>query len=262
MKYIKAKKHLGQHFLKDEDIARKIVHSISDEENKIVVEIGPGMGVLTKFLLEKQHFRVWTIEIDKEAIRYLHENFPKLANRIIDCDVLKFNFKEKFKEKISIIGNLPYYISSQIFFQIINNKNIIDEAVCMVQKEVAERIAASPGSKTYGLLSVSLQVYYSIDYLFTVDENVFHPPPKVKSAVIKLKRNSLEKLNCDEKLFKKVVKTCFNQRRKTIRNSIKSIVAPASIESEWLAKRPEELSVDDFVNLTRLVGNSIEKNEK
>ena len=225
MSRVRAKKYLGQHFLKDENIAKSITDLLSKESKKIV-EVGPGMGVLTKFLILKD-IDLRLVEIDKESILYLLLHYPQLEKQIIEADFLRLNLKETFGKKFSLIGNFPYNISSQILFSVFENKNIISEVVGMFQKEVAERIVAKKG-KQRGILSVLLQAYYDIEYCFTIDENVFTPPPKVKSGVIKLKRNKLKKLPCDEKLFKQIVKAGFNQRRKTLRNALKSF----SLENE------------------------------
>ena len=250
MNRVRAKKYLGQHFLKDENIAKSITDLLSTESKK-VVEVGPGMGVLTKFLILKD-IDLKLVEIDKESILYLLLHYPQLEKQIIEADFLRLNLKETFGKKFSLIGNFPYNISSQILFSVFENKNIIPEVVGMFQKEVAERIVAKKG-KQKGILSVLLQAYYDIEYCFTIDENVFTPPPKVKSGVIKLKRNKLKKLPCDEKLFKQIVKAGFNQRRKTLRNALKSF----SLENELVAadllqKRAEELSVEDFITITLL----------
>lgn len=247
------KKHLGQHFLKDDNIARKIVDSLQLTERSIL-EIGPGMGILTKFLIEIPDKECYFMDTDRESIRYLHEAFPEKMDRFIHADFLKFNLDSIFQDKFVIIGNFPYNISSQILFKVLDHRQKVTQVVGMIQKEVAERLAAGPGSKTYGILSVLLQAYYRIEYLFTVNETVFIPPPRVKSAVIRLTRNDTEKLDCDEALFFKVVKTAFNQRRKTLRNSLKTFYIDYERgELEHLAgKRAEELSVDDFVSLTRL----------
>ena len=256
MDNVRAKKHLGQHFLNDERIAREIVHSLSLEGYKKVLEIGPGMGVLTKYLLENTKLELYAIDIDTESIAYLKKHFPLLKDRIISDDFLKFPLEQYFNEPFAIIGNFPYNISSQILFSVLEHKENIPEVVGMFQKEVAERIASPPKNKTYGILSVLLQAFYEIEYLFTVNEDVFTPAPKVKSAVIRIKRNNRLKLNCDEAFFKKVVKTGFNQRRKTLRNALKSMLPKnkENIEnSGFLQKRAEELSVDDFVKLTILL---------
>lgn len=259
MSFVRAKKHLGQHFLKDENIAQKIVQSlVHTDRYKKVLEVGPGMGVLTKYLLEENKFELSVIDIDRESIGYLQKNFPALKDRIISNDFLRFEFENYFgSEPFAVIGNFPYNISSQILFKVLDNRNQVPEVVGMFQKEVAERIAAPPGSKTYGVISVLLQAYYSIEYLFTVNENVFIPPPKVKSAVIRLTRNSAQSLGCDEVLFKNVVKTGFNQRRKTLRNALKSLTAkcaPEILQHPFFDLRAERLSVSDFVELTKMVG--------
>lgn len=253
--YVRAKKALGQHFLKDQNIARKIVNSLTGTGYTKVLEIGPGMGVLTKFLLENADLKTTAIDIDKESIAYLEENFPALKGNIIEGDFLKLHIPGLYNEPFAIIGNFPYNISSQIFFRVLEYRNNIPEVVCMIQKEVAERIAASNGNKTYGIMSVLLQAFYHIEYLFTVPEHVFAPPPKVKSAVIRLKRNATQKLDCDEQLFFMVVKATFNQRRKTIHNSLKPLGIKSN-DNEFLLKRPEQLSVADFVKLTQWVEKS------
>ncbi|MDP4225525.1 MAG: 16S rRNA (adenine(1518)-N(6)/adenine(1519)-N(6))-dimethyltransferase RsmA [Bacteroidota bacterium] len=257
MPYVKPKKSLGQHFLKDKNIAQKIVESLRAEGMKKVLEIGPGMGVLTQFLLERKEFETYLIEIDRESVVYLEEAFPALGEKLIYQDFLKFDFPEYFTEPLGIIGNFPYNISSQIFFRIIENKNLVKEVVCMIQKEVAERISSGEGNKQYGILSVLLQAFYDIDYLFTVGEQVFSPPPKVKSAVIRLVRNQVKKLPCDEALFLRVVKTGFNQRRKTLRNSLRIIIDDPLFEPEILKKRPEQLSVAQFIYLTSAIENQL-----
>jgi 16S rRNA (adenine1518-N6/adenine1519-N6)-dimethyltransferase len=251
--FIHPKKYLGQHFLKDDNIAGKIVGSLQSSVIP-VLEIGPGMGILTKFLLEVPDLECYFMDADRFSIEYLTENFPEHSEKFIHADFLKFNIDSLFQDKFSIIGNFPYNISSQILFKVLERRQQVTQVVGMIQKEVAERLAAGPGSKTYGILSVLLQAYYRIEYLFTVNETVFIPPPKVKSAVIRLTRNDREKLDCDEALFFKVVKTAFNQRRKTLRNSLKSFYIDYE-RGEVLhlaGKRAEELSVEDFVQLTRL----------
>ena len=252
MTYVKAKKSLGQHFLKDQNIARKIVSSLTAENISDVLEIGPGMGVLTRYLLENKTYTTSVVEIDTESIEYLKINFPELQDRIIEADFLKLELTKLFDHPYAIIGNFPYNISSQIFFKVLENKNQIPEVVGMIQKEVAERIAAPPGSKTYGILSVLLQAFYHIELLFKVSEHVFVPPPKVKSAVIRMTRNSTEVLECDEKLFFNVVKTAFNQRRKIMHNSLKGLVNSPE-PNQILQKRPEQLSVAEFVELTKWI---------
>jgi 16S rRNA (adenine1518-N6/adenine1519-N6)-dimethyltransferase len=252
--YVRQKKSLGQHFLHDRQIAERIAKSI-DDSTKSLLEIGAGTGVLTEFLLEK-NIDFKAIEIDKEFVAFLRNTFPDIKHKLIEGDFLKLNVHDIFDKPFSVIGNLPYNISSQIFFKILDEKNHIPEAVFMIQKEVAERIAEKPGSKTYGILSVLVQAFYNVEYLFTVHENAFTPPPKVKSAVIRLNRNSVQHLNCDEILFKKTVKATFNQRRKTIRNSLKLITGNRMIpENRFLQLRPETLSVSDFAELTNLVEN-------
>jgi 16S rRNA (adenine1518-N6/adenine1519-N6)-dimethyltransferase len=254
MIYVRPKKSLGQHFLHDKQIAERIAQSVECKTNSLL-EIGAGTGTLTEFLLEKDiDFK--TVEIDRESIAFLRKTFPYLKHKLIEGDFLQLNIRDIFDKPFSVIGNLPYNISSQIFFKILDEKNYISEAVCMIQKEVAERIAEKPGSKTYGILSVFIQAFYDVEYLFTVHENAFTPPPKVKSAVIRLTRNSMQNLDCDELLFKKIVKATFNQRRKTIRNSLKLIIGDNKLpDNRFLALRPETLSVADFVELTRLVKN-------
>ena len=245
MSIVRAKKYLGQHFLKDQNIACKITASLLPV-TKGVLEIGPGMGVLTRHLLRDTRFSVLAIDIDQESIEYLHAELPEHKEQIIYGDFLKSDIRNFYTEPFSIIGNLPYNIS----FRILDNRDLIPQVVCMIQKEVAERISAPHGSKTYGILSVFLQTYYDIEYLFTVGEQVFDPPPKVKSAVIRLTRNKREKLDCDEKLFFNIVKSGFNQRRKTLRNSLKSIIPP-DFTSETLSLRPEQLSVENFITLCK-----------
>lgn len=249
---VKAKKHLGQHFLIDQNISKKIANQFGNHhECKRVLEIGPGTGALTKFLLEKEENEIWVMDVDRESIAYLHDHFPKLENRILEKDFLRINFKELFgDEPIAVVGNFPYNISSQILFKCLENRNQVPEIMGMFQKEVAERVAEKPGSKTYGIISVLLQAFYDIQYCFTVDEHVFDPPPKVKSGVIRLTRNEREKLPCDDKLFIQIVKACFNQRRKMIRNSVKQFLNAKPFEHQFLTERPEQLSVEDFIELT------------
>lgn len=247
MSIVRAKKSLGQHFLRDQNIARKITESLLPVTDE-VLEIGPGMGVLTRILLASPSFSVRAIDIDRESIEYLHTELPEHKERILYGDFLKMDITKLYQKPFSVIGNLPYNISSQIFFRIIENRELVAQVVCMIQKEVAERISAPHGNKTYGILSVFLQTFYNIEYLFTVGEKVFDPPPKVKSAVIRLTRNDRKELGCDEKLFFQVVKTGFNQRRKTLRNSIRGLLPPG-FESDYLSLRPEQLSVTDFLQL-------------
>ena len=248
---VRAKKNLGQHFLNDLNIAQMIADSLQHQAYKQVLEIGPGMGVLTQFLLKKDS-EVFVIEIDTESVVYLKTHFPQLNNHIIEGDFLKLPLNEIFKEPFALIGNFPYNISSQILFKALEHKDIIPEIAGMFQKEVAERLASQPGNKNYGIISVLLQAYYDVEYLFTVNEDVFTPPPKVKSGVIRLIRKENQTLDCDEKLFRRVVKTAFNQRRKTLRNALKSINLVDEKKAEpYLGLRAENLSVDDFIQLTQ-----------
>lgn len=282
---VRPKKALGQHFLTDLSVAQKIADALVVESETAggatseagavpsgntaaampVLEIGPGMGVLSQYLLEREDIDLKMIEIDRESVDYLLTHFPKASGRVIEGDFLKMNLSYFFPGTFAVIGNFPYNISSQIFFRIIDHKDSIPQVVCMIQKEVAERIAEQPGSKTYGILSVLLQAWYDIEYLFTVGEGAFNPPPKVKSAVIRLRRNSRTELGCDEKLFKTIVKTGFNQRRKTLRNSLKPLIADKAAREAWTPEqstdflsnpvfelRPERLSVEDFIALTKL----------
>ena len=254
MTIVRAKKNLGQHFLTDKNIARKIVESLQVSGTDQVLEIGPGMGVLTQFLLQKETFQTTVVEIDRESVEYLNNHFPELKDRIISKDFLKMDLASHFSKPFAIIGNFPYNISSQIFFKVLGNRDQIPEVVGMLQKEVAERISTGPGSKTYGILSVFLQAFYDIEYLFTVNEHVFSPPPRVKSAVIRLTRNQKQQLECDEKLFFQLVKAGFNQRRKTLRNSLKMFIRDATLkENDLFSLRPEQLNVNDFEQLTRLI---------
>lgn len=244
---VRPKKHLGQHFLNDEYIAEKITLAIPDETINLL-EIGPGTGVLSKHLLKRNFKNYIAIEIDRESIPFLHQNFPEIKEKLVLGDFLRYDLSLLFEDKFSIIGNFPYNISSQILFKVLEYKNQIPLVVGMFQKEVAERIASPPGSKKYGILSVLMQSFYQIDYLFTVDEHVFRPPPKVKSAVVQFKRNQVEKLDCDEKVFKDLVKTAFNQRRKTLRNSLSKFQFSPEAQV-LLGQRAEQLSVDEFVFL-------------
>lgn len=282
---VRAKKSLGQHFLTDLSIAQRIADSLtapvtpgdstgdtgsSTSSGKDgagqtdVLEVGPGMGVLTQFLLQRPELNLKMVEIDRESVDYLLVHFPQVNGALIEADFLKLRLETFFKGQFCIIGNFPYNISSQIFFKILDYKESVPQVVCMIQKEVAERIAEKPGSKTYGILSVLLQAWYDIEYLFTVGEGAFNPPPKVKSAVIRLVRNSRKELGCDESLFKAVVKTSFNQRRKTMRNSLRPIVSAKASREGWNEEqvsaflsqpvfdlRPERLGVEDFISLTR-----------
>lgn len=253
MEPVRAKKHLGQHFLKDENIARKITDSLSLPCDALL-EIGPGTGVLTKYLLELPVNKFLAIDVDRDAVPYLKKTFPEAADNFIEGDFLRIPVDQLFDGPFSVIGNFPYNISSQILFRVLDYRNQIPEVVGMFQKEVAERIAAPPGSKTYGIMSVLLQAWYDIEYLFTVGAEVFVPPPKVESAVIRLKRNQVQSLGCDEKLFVNIVKTAFNQRRKTLRNALKSYrFSPDDALEELLTKRAERLGVEEFVFITNHV---------
>lgn len=248
MEQVRAKKFLGQHFLTDESIAERIAHSLSGETHNLL-EIGPGMGVLTKYLVGDERYHFKAVELDRESVDYLHTHYPAL--QVIEGDFLRMDLDGLFDGTFAIIGNFPYNISSQILFRVFEQRNKVPEVVGMFQKEVAERVAAKPGSKTYGILSVLLSAFYDIEYLFTVYEHVFNPPPKVKSAVIRLTRNRVQGLDCDEKRFVQVVKTGFNQRRKTLRNALKPLgCSLEDIPEELLAKRAEQLSVADFVSIT------------
>ena len=248
---VRAKKALGQHFLTDQSIAKGIVDALRGEK---VLEVGPGMGVLTQYLLPIRGKNLKAVEIDTESVAYLKSHFPELGENLVAGDFLKMNMGTLFDGEYSVIGNFPYNISSQIFFKILEHRDRIPEVVCMIQKEVAERIAEKPGTKTYGILSVFLQAWYDIEYLFTVGTGAFNPPPKVQSAVIRLTRNGRTSLGCDEKLFRMVVKTAFGQRRKTLRNSLKPIIASTGAAVDTTDPvfdlRPERLGVDDFVALT------------
>lgn len=275
---VRAKKALGQHFLTDLSIAQRIAeallvpgqdNSVADETLKgqpnplPALEVGPGMGVLTQYLLQRPEVDLRMVEIDTESVNYLLVHFPQVQGRLLEADFLKLRLERFFSGQFAVIGNFPYNISSQIFFKILDYKEQVPQVVCMIQKEVAERIAEKPGTKTYGILSVLLQAWYDIEYLFTVGEGAFNPPPKVKSAVIRLVRNQRRELGCDEVLFKTVVKTGFNQRRKTLRNSLKPLIRAKAERCGWgeeelaafvadpvFELRPERLSVEDFIDLT------------
>lgn len=262
MRLVKPKKSLGQHFLKDLQIAQRIADTLSEYKHLPVLEIGPGMGVLTQFLLSAEH-DLWVVELDLESVDYLEQNFPVLEGRILAEDFLRLDLSKLFTGPFCVIGNYPYNISSQIFFKVLDYKDQIPCCSGMIQKEVAERLAAGPGSKTYGILSVLLQAWYEVEYLFTVSEKVFDPPPKVKSAVLRIKRNNRTELGCDEKLFKTVVKTSFNQRRKTLRNSMKPLLGKDCPDYilPIFDKRPEQLSVEQFVELTRITERNLKNGE-
>ena len=248
---VKPKKHLGQHFLLDDSVSKRIASSISCfSENTKVLEIGPGTGALSKYLLAENK-NVIAYEIDRESVDYLAANFPDLEVR--KEDFLKLDFTEFGNQKLIVIGNFPYNISSQILFKILEAKELVVELVGMFQKEVALRVSQQPGNKQYGILSVLIQAYFDVEYLFTVDEHVFDPPPKVKSGVIRIKRNTTTKLLCDEKLFKRIVKTAFNQRRKMIRNSLKIFLNDKKTNHPLFTMRPEQLAVQDFIELTNIL---------
>lgn len=256
---VRAKKALGQHFLTDQNIARTIVDVLECEGSlpADVLEIGPGMGVLTQYLLKREDLDLKMVELDGESVDYLLTHFPNMQGRLFQADYLKLDIHKIIPCPYRIIGNFPYNISSQIFFKILDDKDNIPEIVCMIQKEVADRIAEKPGSKTYGILSVLLQAWYDIEYIVAVGPGAFAPPPKVKSAVIRLKRNGRTELGVDEKLFKQVVKTAFNQRRKTLRNALKpmfneDMVSRGVLENPVFDLRAERLGVEDFIELTRL----------
>ena len=248
---VRAKKALGQHFLTDQSIARTIVDSLTVSPVRDVLEIGPGMGVLTQYLIGRNDIDLKMVEVDSESVEYLLTHLPGMEGKLMEADYLRLNMKKVFPGEYRVIGNFPYNISSQIFFKILEDKDLVPEVVCMIQKEVAERIAEKPGSKTYGILSVLLQAWYDIDYIISVGSGAFCPPPKVQSAVIRLRRNGRTSLGCDEKLFKTVVKTAFNQRRKTLRNALKPLIKEGMDTSDPVFDlRAERLGVEDFVALT------------
>jgi len=261
MSRVQPKKNLGQHFLKDKTVAEMIAGSLTGIGYSTVLEIGPGTGILTDYLVKRNFKDFRVIEIDNESVHFLKEKFTE-GIEIIRGDFLQMDIDSGFSEKFAVIGNFPYNISSQILFKVLNHKNKIAEVCGMLQKEVAERICASPGSKTYGILSVLLQAFYSAEYLFTVQETVFVPPPKVKSGVIRLTRNNMTDLGCDEALFKRIVKASFNQRRKTLRNSVRSAFKLKKEDYADFGLRPEQLSVESFVRLTNWISeNMISQNE-
>ena len=252
---VRAKKALGQHFLTDQSIARTIVDSLTkDNPVRDTLEVGPGMGVLTRYLLEREDIDLKLVELDSESVEYLLTHFAGMQGRLYEADFLKLDLHSLFPGQYRVIGNFPYNISSQIFFKILDDKDRVPECVCMIQKEVADRIAEKPGSKTYGILSVLLQAWYDIDYIISVGSGAFAPPPKVQSAVIRLRRNGRSELGCDEKLFKQVVKTAFNQRRKTLRNALKPLLREGIDTLDPVFDlRAEKLGVEDFVRLTLLL---------
>lgn len=255
MSLVRAKKHLGQHFLTDKNIAAKIVDSLRPANRySEVLEVGPGMGILSDFLLQKADYQTYLIDIDTESYLFLQKKYPQLAERLINADFLEMDFSNVFTGPFAIIGNFPYNISSQILFKVLDSRQQVIEVVGMFQKEVAERCTAKAGSKEYGILSVFLQAYYKVEYLFTVKAGVFNPPPKVLSAVIRLTRNEVTQLACDEKLFWQVVKAGFNQRRKTLRNALSALINKEAMANEaMLDLRAERLTVGDFVKLTNKI---------
>lgn len=263
IKQVRPKKNLGQHFLVDLNIAHKIADTVDACSSIPVLEVGPGMGVLTQYLMQKERpFKV--VEIDSESVAYLHEHFPTLSHQVISDDFLRMDLHAVFDgQPFVLTGNYPYDISSQIFFKMLDNRDLIPCCTGMIQREVALRMASSPGTKAYGILSVLIQAWYDVEYLFTVDEDVFNPPPKVKSAVIRMTRNATTHLNCNEALFKRVVKTVFNQRRKMLRVSLRQLFTASPASAEFYAlpmmtMRPEQLSIDEFVELTNLVEAELE----
>lgn len=264
MKLVKPKKNLGQHFLTDLSIARRIADTVDACPNIPVLEVGPGMGVLTQYLIEKPR-EVKAVEIDAESVAYLYGHFPALRDRILGEDFLRMDLAKVFEGRPFVLtGNYPYDISSQIFFKMLDYKDLIPCCTGMIQREVALRMASAPGNKDYGILSVLMQAWYDVEYLFTVDEGVFNPPPKVKSAVVRMTRNGVSDLGCDEKLFKRVVKTVFNQRRKMLRVSLRQIFAgqqpaPEFYQQDGMTRRPEQLSVAEFVSLTNIVGSELNR---
>ena len=266
MKAVKPKKNLGQHFLTDLNIAKRIADTVDACPDIPVLEIGPGMGVLTQYLVEKPRL-VQAVEIDSESVAYLHEKFPQLQDRIIGEDFLRMDLNQIFDgEQFVLTGNYPYDISSQIFFKMLDYKELVPCCTGMIQREVALRIASEPGNKAYGILSVLIQAWYDVEYLFTVDEGVFNPPPKVKSAVIRMTRNDVKELGCDEKLFKRLVKTVFNQRRKMLRVSLKQMFPRMTPREDFyttdiMTKRPEQLTIQQFVELTNYVDEELKRLE-
>lgn len=259
MSSVRAKKHLGQHFLNDKNAAQRIVEALTPSLGfNQVLEVGPGMGVLSDFLLQNQEYETFLIDVDDESIEYLADKYPELGNRLIHGDFLTLDFNKYFRDKMAVIGNFPYNISSQILFKVLEERNRVIEMVGMFQKEVAERCVAKPGSKEYGILSVFLQAYYDVSYLFTVKAGAFNPPPKVLSGVMRMVRNNRETLDCDEKLFWRVVKAGFNQRRKTLRNALSAVVPKDRMSDNPLYElRAERLTVQDFEILTNEISKSL-----
>ena len=262
MKAVRPKKNLGQHFLTDLNVAKGIADTVDACPDIPILEVGPGMGVLTQYLTEKSRL-VKVVEIDRESVAYLNEAYPMLRDNIIGEDFLRMDLEKVFDGKQFVLtGNYPYDISSQIFFKMLDNRDLIPCCTGMIQREVALRMASKPGNKQYGILSVLIQAWYDVEYLFTVDENVFNPPPKVKSAVIRMVRNNVKKLDCDEVLFKRVVKTVFNQRRKMLRVSLRQSMGGIAntdnfFSHELMTKRPEQLTIEQFVELTNLVAEKL-----
>lgn len=259
MRQVRPKKFLGQHFLTDMAIARNIADTVDACPQLPVLEVGPGTGVMTQFLMQKPR-ELKVVEIDRESVPYLREHFPQLADNVIEADFLRMNLREVFDGRPFVLtGNYPYNISSQIFFKMLDNRDLIPCCTGMIQKEVAERMAAAPGSKAYGVLTVMVQAWYDVDYLFTVHENVFNPPPKVKSAVIRLTRNERPSLGCDEKLFRRIVKTVFTMRRKMLRNGMRQILGKEHpmLADELFNRRPEQLSVQEYIALTNRVEQAL-----
>lgn len=257
MESVRAKKHLGQHFLTDKNTAERIVGALRPALGyPQVLEVGPGMGILSDFLLNEEAYETWMVDVDGESIDYLHSKYPQLGSRLIHGDFLTLDFSTYFKGKVAVIGNFPYHISSQILFKILEERHRVPEMVGMFQKEVAERCAARPGSKAYGILSVLIQAYYEVEYLFTVKAGAFNPPPKVQSGVIRLTRNQTGQLDCDETLFWRVVKAAFNQRRKTLRNALSGVLPKDQMDDHpFWDLRAERLSVADFVKLTQSIAD-------
>ena len=258
MDKVRAKKHLGQHFLKDTNLAQKIVRGLTGYgDYRQVLEVGPGMGVLTQYLLPQEEYETWVLDIDRESIAWLQEHFAQLGERVVYGDFLRWPLEDQFPGPLGLIGNFPYNISSQIFFKVLEHRDRIPEVVGMIQKEVADRLVSPPGSKAYGILSVLLQTFYRLEYLFTVPPQVFSPPPKVNSAVIRLQRNERGALPCDEKLYFRLVKQAFQNRRKTLRNALKPLNLPESLHDHpLLGQRAEQLSVDDFLSLCVTLENA------
>ncbi len=261
MPAVRAKKHLGQHFLTDTRLAARIVDALEPERGfETVLEVGPGMGILTDILLQREAYTTWLVDVDKESVEYLAAKYPGIARRLLHADFLQIDFATLFGQPVALIGNFPYNISSQILFKVLENRQQVPQVVGMFQKEVAERCTAQPGSKIYGILSVLIQAYYTVEYLFTVKAGAFNPPPKVLSGVIRLTRNKVTALDCDETLFFRVVKASFNQRRKTLRNALSGIVPKDKMdENPVLDRRAEQLAVADFVLLTRWVQEKLGK---